>query len=230
MITTKDLSKEYNRKNFVFLTMINEANARRKEAGLDPVSFEIKKEENNAARYKVYILDPEKMRALYQYYKGFLWDMIYNDHPEWKPDNWQEIDEAIKQKKKEAMKERVSREKYVGYSIYNAITEKRRQREGLYTFAETAHALGFVDSFSLREWLRGLKMITRHLDKWKLLPPYDSDEYGKQAIMTTKDGRTPLPVFLWTEKGISLLRKLIKTNPPRTELIEKDRQTGRACK
>lgn len=225
MITTKDLSKEYKRKNAEFLTIINIANTRRKEAGLDPVSFEELKD-GTSLHKKVLILTPEKMKILYPYYTGFLWDMLYNNHPEWQPDNREEIDESIRQKKLEASRERMSREKEVGYSIWNAITEKRRQREGLYTFAETAHALGFVDSFSLREWLRGLKMITRHLDKWKLLPPYDSDEYGKQAIMTTKDGRTPLPVFLWTEKGRSLLRKLIKTNPPQSELMEKDKHTG----
>ena len=133
--TTGDLQTMYDQPSAFFISIIKTANKRREEAGLAPVSFDETTEKGGrASTRRVYILTPEKMAALYEFRGGDVFNCIYADHPEWRPDDWKEIDERRRKKQKydrdEDWKENVLSKREV------ALSDRDRAKHGLSNFVE----------------------------------------------------------------------------------------------
>lgn len=214
--TTGDLQIMYDQPSAFFISIIKTANKRREEAGLAPVSFDETTEKGGRASIRrVYILTPEKMAALYEFRGGDVFDCVYKDHPEWRPDNWKEIDE--KRRKKKKYDRDTDWEENVISKREVALSDRDRAKLKLSTFIEAAKALGFEDPFYLREWLREQHLLLRSGGRWHILPPYDKDQLLVRVVVLTGKGDSITPIYsdLWTEKGINQLRELIKEHPPK---------------
>ena len=214
--TTGDLQDMYDKPSAFFISIIKTANKRRVEAGLAPVSFDDTSETRGpTAKRRVYILTPEKMAALYEFRNGDTFECVYRDHPEWRPDNWKEIDE--RRAKKQKYNRKTDLEENVISKREVALSDRERAKHGLSTFVEAAKALGFETPYYLREWLREQHLLLRSGGRWHILPPYDKDQFLVRVVVLVGEGNSITPIYsdLWTEYGIKTLRELIKEHPPK---------------
>ncbi len=226
VMTTLELAREVGVLNSNIVQLIDRVLKRRRQAGLPPVQVVTQEHAYNGNEKTIcYELTPQIMRTLYHHPPAFsaIWQIIYEKHPEWVPvDRDTILDRVRSERASRRLREKkraAEREAALRNTLRSAMSEADLIAAGLYSFTRAAQRLGFTDAYALIAYLRELRVITRRLTLWVLLPPYDGRGYTETVIRTVgrySCDKTPFEVTVWTERGMAFLRKMIKQHNPQT--------------